>query len=160
MDTRLAKQPRVGPTALWAWSRHAHSRGHRRTAKLLKALTFLTFKAILPPEASVGRAVQVRHYGVSTVIHPNTKIGDRVTIWHDVTIGSASDIGSEHGVIVGNDVVLGAGAKIFAPRDRTIHIGNNVKVGVGAVVVRDVPDGATILAPEGSPATGAARQPN
>lgn len=148
IDTRGAKQPLFGPVLIWGWARAVHRRGFRRSAKALKALIFMWFKAVLPPEAEVGHAVQVRHYGVGTVIHPNTRIGDRVTIWHGVTLGSASNVGSGAGVVIGNDVTIGAGATVFAGKGRVVTVGDGARIGVGAVVVRDVPAGMIVAAPE------------
>jgi len=67
------------------------------------------------------------------VIHPAVRIGSRVLICHQVTIGGT---GNSHSVpVIGNDVYIGAGAKILGP----ITIGDNCVIGANAVVVKSVP---------------------
>lgn len=82
-------------------------------------------------------------------MHPNVKIGHRVMIWQHVTFASETQIGSEHKICVGNDVMIGAGAIIIARTDKGLTIGDGAKVGAGAVVTRDVAPGQTVV---GSPA--------
>lgn len=71
-------------------------------------------------------------YGI--IVGHDAKIGSNVTIFHQVTI-------ADGGVVIGNDVLLGAGCKILPG----VHIGNNAKIGANCVVVEDVPDGATCV---------------
>jgi serine O-acetyltransferase len=142
-----ARQPRFGPAKLWAISRTLHQRGHKRLAKAAKGVNFLLFKTILPPEAVVGDGVQVRHYGLGTVVHPNTTLGDDVMLWHGVTIGSTAQIGGDSRIEVGDHVRVGAGAMLLNAEGNTLRIGSNVRIDAGAIVTEDVPDGARVRAP-------------
>lgn len=67
-------------------------------------------------------------------INPKAKFGKNVCIYQQVTIGSG-------GAEIGNDVEIGAGAKIIGD----VKIGNNVKIGANCIVVEDVPDNATVV---------------
>jgi serine O-acetyltransferase len=84
----------------------------------------------LPAKAQIGPGLFVGHFG-PTVIHPNTVAGCNLTIEHGVTIG----IGPTGVPRIGNDVYIGAGAKVI----NGITIGDHASVGAGAVVVKDVP---------------------
>lgn len=145
---RVAVQPKLGPVQLWTLSRRLHQAGRRRAAKIVKGANFLLFRAILPPEAIVGSGVQVRHYGMGTVIHPNTRMGDNVVIWHNVTIGSTAYIGSESRIEIGDGVRIGAGAILMNSEGKNLRIGAGAKIGAGAVIVEDVPAGATMVGPK------------
>ncbi len=105
--------PRFGPIPLWSVSRRLYRSGFFRLAKAMKAVSFLLFRAILPPEAVVGWKVRLEHYGLGMVIHPNTVIGDRCRIYHGVTLGSSVSIGSEDRIIIGSDVLIGTGARVM-----------------------------------------------
>lgn len=77
------------------------------------------------------------HNGFGIVINPRTILGENVEIQHGVTIGS---IGTETPVI-GNHVYIGAKATIIGK----VKIGDNTKIGAGAVVINDVPEGCTAV---------------
>ena len=92
------------------------------------------------PGARIGRRFFIDH-GMGVVIGETAEVGDDVTLYHGVTLGGTTwNKGKRHPTL-GNGVVAGAGAKMLGP----IHIGDNVKVGSNAVVVRDVPAGATAV---------------
>jgi serine O-acetyltransferase len=92
------------------------------------------------PGATIGRRVFIDH-GMGVVIGETAEIGDDTTLYHGVTLGGTSwNKGKRHPTL-GRGVVVGAGAKILGP----IHIGDGAKVGSNAVVVRDVPSGATAV---------------
>lgn len=74
-------------------------------------------------------------YGI--IVSHNAVIGSNVTIFHQVTIGE----GKGGAPIIGDNVYIGAGAKIIG----NIHVGNNVKIGANCIVVKDVPDNATVV---------------
>lgn len=91
-------------------------------ARLLKALNFLLYKAVLPYEAEISPDIELCHYGIGVVIHPNVKIGRRVKIFHEVTLATSTWIGSPYYIEIGDDVMIGAGAKIIAkPGSRSAH---------------------------------------
>ena len=80
-------------------------------------------------------------HGIKGIFITDTaKIGKNCTILHQVTIG-LKDWSGEVGPTIGDNVFIGAGAKIIGP----IHIGNNVKIGANAVVICDVPDNTTVV---------------
>lgn len=92
------------------------------------------------PKASIGNRFFIDH-GEGVVIGETTIIGDDVLIYQQVTLGGT---GSEHGKrhpTIGNNVIIGAGAKVLG----NINIGNNVRIGAGSVVIDDVPDNSTVV---------------
>src|ERR1043165_4389320 len=92
------------------------------------------------PGATIGRRVFIDH-GMGVVIGETAEIGDDTTLYHGVTLGGTSwNKGKRHPAL-GRGVVVGAGAKILGP----INVGDGAKVGSNAVVVRDVPAGATAV---------------
>ena len=90
------------------------------------------------PGASIGRRFFIDH-GMGVVIGETAEIGDDVTLYHGVTLGGTSWREGKRHPTLGNGVVVGAGAKILGP----IYVGDNAKIGSNAVVVKDVPAGAT-----------------
>jgi serine O-acetyltransferase len=76
---------------------------------------------------------------MGVVIGETAEIGDDVTMYHGVTLGGTSWKEGKRHPTLGNGVVIGAGAKVLGP----IHIGDGAKIGSNAVVVKDVPAGAT-----------------
>jgi serine O-acetyltransferase len=90
------------------------------------------------PGATIGRRFFIDH-GMGVVIGETAEIGDDVTIYHGVTLGGTSWKEGKRHPTLGNGVVIGAGAKVLGP----IHIGDGAKIGSNAVVVKDVPAGAT-----------------
>src|SRR5690349_17931389 len=92
------------------------------------------------PGATIGRRVFIDH-GMGVVIGETAEIGDDSTLYHGVTLGGTSwNKGKRHPTL-GKGVVVGAGAKILGP----IHVGDSAKIGSNAVVVRNVPLGATAV---------------
>jgi serine O-acetyltransferase len=90
------------------------------------------------PGATIGRRFFIDH-GMGVVIGETAEIGDDVTLYHGVTLGGTSWRHGKRHPTLGNGVVVGAGAKILGP----ICIGAGAKIGSNAVVVKDVPAGAT-----------------
>jgi serine O-acetyltransferase len=92
------------------------------------------------PGAKIGRRVFIDH-GMGVVIGETAEIGDDCTLYHGVTLGGTSwNKGKRHPTL-GRGVVVGAGAKILGP----ITVGDDAKVGSNAVVVKDIPAGATVV---------------
>ena len=92
------------------------------------------------PGAKIGRRVFIDH-GMGVVIGETAELGDDCTLYHGVTLGGTTwNKGKRHPTLMPG-VVIGAGAKVLGP----IVIGEGAKIGSNAVVVKDVPAGATAL---------------
>jgi serine O-acetyltransferase len=92
------------------------------------------FTASIPHTATIGHNSSFNNWGMGVVIHRRAVIGQNCEIAHHVTIGGRG--GFEHVPIIGNDVFIGAGAKILGP----ITIGDGATIGANAVVLQDVPE--------------------
>lgn len=87
----------------------------------------------LPRGCKIGAGLRIFHFGC-IVLNPDVIIGENCTLRHGVTIGTRT---GDHDVpVIGNNVNIGAGAKILGK----IKIGDNVTIGANAVVISDVPD--------------------
>jgi serine O-acetyltransferase len=92
------------------------------------------------PGARIGRRFFIDH-GMGVVIGETAEIGDDCTLYHGVTLGGTSWQKGKRHPTLGNDVVIGAGAKVLGP----ITIGEGVRIGSNAVVLKDVEAGATVV---------------
>jgi len=92
------------------------------------------------PGARIGRRLVIDH-GMGVVIGETAEIGDDVYLYHQVTLGgTASTAGKRHPTL-GNNVIIGAGAKVLG----AIMIGDNARIGANAVVVRAVDANTTVV---------------
>lgn len=108
----------------------------RITSNLARLLTGIE----IHPGAVIGRRFFIDH-GMGVVIGETAIIGDDCTLYHGVTLGGTSwEKGKRHPTLK-NNVVVGAGAKVLGP----IEVGEGARIGSNAVVVKDVPDGATVV---------------
>jgi serine O-acetyltransferase len=92
------------------------------------------------PGAKFGKGVFIDH-GMGVVIGETSEIGDYVTLYQGVTLGGTGKEKGKRHPTVGRNVVIAAGAKVLGP----ITIGDDSKVGAGAVVIRDVPPRSTVV---------------
>jgi len=119
----------------WLWNH-----GLKWIARVLSNLARLFTGIEIHPGARIGQRFFIDH-GMGVVIGETTEIGDDCTLYHGVTLGGTSwDKGKRHPTL-GSDVVIGAGAKVLGP----IMIGNGVRIGSNAVVLKDVPAGMTVV---------------
>lgn len=96
----------------------------------------------LPRRTRVGQAVTLAHQG-GIVIHPHAVIGDRCLIHQNVTIGNAGrGVTRDQGPVIGNDVELGVGAVVLGD----VKVGDGARIGANVVVYIDVPPNATLVA--------------
>jgi serine O-acetyltransferase len=119
----------------WLWNRRFHLLG-RWLSQVARFLTGIE----IHPGAQIGRRLFIDH-GMGVVIGETTIVGDDVTLYQGVTLGGT---GKEHGKrhpTIGDNVVIGGGAKILG----NITIGNNCRVGAGSVVLRNVPEDSTVV---------------
>jgi serine O-acetyltransferase len=118
---------------LWGW-------GLKWLARILSHLARWTTGIEIHPGASIGRRFFIDH-GMGVVIGETAEIGDDCTLYHGVTLGGTSwEKGKRHPTLR-DGVVVGAGAKILGP----IEIGEGARIGSNSVVVKPVPDGATVV---------------
>ncbi len=92
------------------------------------------------PGATIGKGLFIDH-GMGVVIGETTEIGDNCTIYQGVTLGgTGKDVGKRHPTI-GDNVMIGAGAKVLGP----VKIGSNRKIASNAVVIHEVPEDSTAV---------------
>ena len=124
---------------------------HRVTHRLYRARLFLLARFIsqfgrwltgieIHPGAKIGRRFFIDH-GMGVVIGETAEIGDDVLLYQGVTLGGTGKEKGKRHPTIGNNVVVGGGAKVLG----NITIGNCVKIGAGSVVVHSVPDNSTVV---------------
>jgi serine O-acetyltransferase len=114
--------------------------GWKWLARVLSSLGRWLTGVEIHPGATIGRRFFIDH-GMGVVIGETAVIGDDCTLYHGVTLGGTSwNKGKRHPTL-GDDVVVGAGAKVLGP----ITLGDHARIGSNAVVVKDVPAGATVV---------------
>ncbi|MEA3503040.1 MAG: serine O-acetyltransferase [Actinomycetota bacterium] len=114
--------------------------GHRLWGRLLSHLTRTLTGIEIHPAATIGRRLVIDH-GMGVVIGETTEIGDDAMLYQGVTLGGTSLNKQKRHPTLGDRVVVGAGATILG----AVNVGKDARVGAGAVVVRDVPTGATVV---------------
>jgi serine O-acetyltransferase len=92
------------------------------------------------PAARLGRRLVIDH-GMGVVIGETAEIGDDCYLYHQVTLGVARAQGGKRHPTVGNNVIIGAGAKVLGP----ITVGDNARVGANSVVLDPVPRDTTVV---------------
>lgn len=108
----------------------------RAVSQLARHLTGIE----IHPGATIGEGLFIDH-GMGVVIGETTEIGDNCTLYQGVTLGgTGKDVGKRHPTL-GNNVMVGAGAKILGP----INICDNCKVAANAVVLKDIPENSTAV---------------
>ena len=131
-----------GLHAIW-WHRVSHKlwrANWKWLARFLSTLARWLTGVEIHPGAKIGRRFFIDH-GMGVVIGETAEIGDDVTLYHGVTLGGTSwNPGKRHPTLA-NGVVIGAGAKVLGP----LMVGENARIGSNAVVVKDVPAGATVI---------------
>jgi len=119
----------------WLWTHHLQllARFFSQVSRLLTGIE-------IHPGAQIGRRFFIDH-GMGVVIGETTIIGDDVTLYQGVTLGGTGKEKGKRHPTLGNNVVVGGGAKILG----NVTIGENCRVGAGSVVLSDVPDNSTIV---------------
>ena len=114
--------------------------GFKFIARLISQIARLLTGIEIHPGAKIGKRLFIDH-GMGIVIGETASIGDNCTIYHGVTLGGTGKKEKKRHPDIGNNVMIGCGAKILGP----IKIGNNVKIGANAVILKDVVDNNTIV---------------
>ncbi len=108
--------------------------------RLISHLSRLLTGIEIHPGAKIGKGFFIDH-GMGVVIGETTEIGSNVTLYQGVTLGGTGKESGKRHPTIGNNVVVGAGAKILGP----IEIGENSRVGAGSVVLKAAPPNATVV---------------
>ena len=124
-----------------------HLAGFHLIARIISQTTRFFTGIEIHPGAKIGKNLFIDH-GMGVVIGETSEIGTNVTIYHAVTLGGISpSVDSEkqkhekRHPTIGNDVVVGSGAQIIGP----VKVGDGSRIAANAVVVNDVPEGATMV---------------
>ncbi|PIQ82321.1 MAG: serine O-acetyltransferase [Candidatus Omnitrophica bacterium CG11_big_fil_rev_8_21_14_0_20_64_10] len=131
--------------SVWAIGSHRLAHGLNRIglkfpARLLSQVARFLTGIEIHPGARIGRGFFIDH-GMGVVIGETAQVGDNVTLFQGVTLGGTGKEKGKRHPTLGNNVVVGAGAKVLG----SFRIGNNVRIGANAVVVREVPDDAVVV---------------
>lgn len=138
------------PLMVYRLGNHLH---YRFRVPVLKQLLWVLYRilyilviricsqACFPATAKVGARLRLPHGMNGIVVHANAELGDDVTLFHQVTIGTSSLYEDNGNPVIGNKVAIGAGAKVLGP----IVVEDEVKIGANAVLVKSVPRGATVI---------------
>ncbi len=136
----LTTYPGVHAILLHRLAHRLWRRGWRYGARLLSFIARVWTNIDIHPGATIGQRFFIDH-GAGVVIGETAEIGNDVTLYHGVTLGGTSwNKGKRHPTL-GDEVMVGAGAKILGP----ITVGNKARVGANSVVVKDVPCGQTVV---------------
>jgi serine O-acetyltransferase len=92
------------------------------------------------PGAVIGSAFFIDH-GMGVVIGETSEVGDNVTIYHGVTLGGTTWKKGKRHPTIGNNVVIGTGAKVLGP----VTIGDNTRIGANSVVISDTPPNSVVV---------------
>src|SRR5579863_8674784 len=135
--------------AHWLWRRRWHLAG-RFVSHVGRVLTGIE----IHPGARIGKRLFIDH-GMGVVIGETAEVGDDCTLYHGVTLGGTRPTreqgGQKRHPTIGNDVIVGSGAQVLGP----IRVGDGARIGAAGVVVKAVPDGATMV---GNPARQVGRR--
>jgi serine O-acetyltransferase len=133
----------------WLWQRRWHLAG-RLVLHLGRILTAID----IHPGAKIGRRLFIDH-GIGVVVGETAEIGDDCTLYQGVTLGgtrpSADQAGQKRHPTLGNGVIVSSNAQVLGP----FKVGDGARIGAAAVVLKEVPEGATMV---GNPARQVARR--
>lgn len=117
-----------------------HVRGYKVAARMISQTAKFFTGIEIHPGATIGKGLFIDH-GTGVVIGETAEIGDNCTLYQGVTLGgTGKDIGKRHPTL-GNNVMVGAGAKILGP----FKVGDNAKIAANAVVLSEVPSDSTAV---------------
>ena len=132
-----------GLHAIWIQRGITHKlyqKKHYALARFISQIARLFTQVEIHPGAKLGRRLFIDH-GCGIVIGETAEIGDDVTLYQGVTLGGTGKENGKRHPTLGNNVVVGAGAKVLG----SFTVGDNVKIGAGSVVLKSVPDNCTVV---------------
>lgn len=121
-------------------SHYLHKHGYVLTARAISQCVKSVTGIEIHPAATIGKGLFIDH-GTGVVIGETAEIGDNCTIYQGATLGGTGKICGKRHPTLGNNVMVGAGAKILGP----FKVGDNSKIAAGAVVLDEVPANCTAV---------------
>lgn len=117
-----------------------HTHGLKFLGRMISQISRRRTGIEIHPGATIGKRLVIDH-GMGIVIGETAQIGDDCLIYHGVTLGgTGKDVGKRHPTI-GNNVLIGAGAKVLGP----FTVGNNSRIAANSVVLSEIPDDSTAV---------------
>ena len=132
-----------GLHAIWIQRGITHKlyqKKHYALARFISQIARLFTQVEIHPGAKLGRRLFIDH-GCGIVIGETAELGDDVTLYQGVTLGGTGKESGKRHPTLGNNVVVGAGAKVLG----SFTVGDNVKIGAGSVVLKPVPANCTVV---------------
>jgi len=131
-----------------------HAAGVPLVPRVLANLVRVTTGVEIHPAARIGRSLFIDH-GAGVVVGETAEIGDDVTLYQGVTLGGTGFQRGKRHPTIGDDVVIGSGAKVLGP----VNVGARSKIGANSVVIHDVPENSTVVGNPGHPVRVDGRRP-
>ena len=119
---------------------HFYKKKHYFIARFISQFSRMLTGIQIHPGAKIGKGFFIDH-GMGVVIGETCEIGDNVLLYQGVTLGGTGKGSGKRHPTIGNNVMIGSGAKVLGP----VVIGDNAKIGAGSVVVKDVPAHTTAV---------------
>ncbi|MBT9139973.1 MAG: Serine acetyltransferase [Dehalococcoidia bacterium] len=132
--------PGLHAILLYRLAHSLHKRGLILLPRVISQIARLVSGVEIHPGAKIGNGVFIDH-GMGVVIGETAEVGDNVTLYQGVTLGGTGKEKGKRHPTVGNNVVIGTGAKILGP----VVIGDYAKIGAGSVVLNNVPANTTVV---------------
>ena len=130
----------VHAVAAYRLAHRIHKNGHTFAARAISQTARFITGIEIHPGATIGRGLVIDH-GMGVVIGETAEIGDNCTLYQGVTLGgTGKDVGKRHPTL-GNNVMVGAGAKVLGP----FRIGDGTKIAANAVVLTEIPENCTAV---------------
>ena len=117
-----------------------HKNDHYLSARLLSQTARFLTGIEIHPGATIGKGLFIDH-GSGVVIGETAEIGDNCTIYQGVTLGGTGKHTGKRHPTLGDNVMVGAGAKVLGP----FTVGSNTKIAAGAVVLNEIPENSTAV---------------
>jgi serine O-acetyltransferase len=136
----LTTYPGVHAVLLYRAAHRLWCRGWSWSARALSHFARWLTGIEIHPAAVIGRRLFIDH-GMGVVIGETARIGDDVTLYHGVTLGGTTWKREQRHPVLGDDVVVGAGAKVLGP----IEVATGSRIGSNAVVIKDVPENSVVV---------------
>ena len=136
----LLLYPGVHALLAYRLAHSLHEKEHYFAARAISQTARCITGIEIHPAAKIGKGLMIDH-GMGVVIGETAEIGDNCTLYQGVTLGgTGKDVGKRHPTL-GNNVMVGSGAKVLGP----FRIGDNTKIASNAVVLNEIPDNCTAV---------------